>query len=301
MPDIQTQLREYFDDVVERVTEEDIRIRATTERGIPVPSHRFRPRPLAAGAIGFGLAITLLGVVLVADRVFGAQVSDVGNGGATGALPSSGQGSPWLFIPVVIGLGLLATGIISTRRHKGDMRERGEGLMQTIEKVEPVEAPFDPNMMKIKKRNRWLGWLAGILAVAVIGLGAWLIVELTASDGASIPDGVQTAIDDYDAAWANTDGDAYLEATTEDFTFSANGVVSARTNQARILDFWPYWRMETFEQTVTGEGPYYVAASEVVYNSSSPSAPGYEGQSIYTVEQVDGTWKVSQHTWVGEL
>ncbi len=89
MPEISTQLRTYFDETVERVTEEDIRIRATTERGIPVPSPRFRPRPLAAGAIGFGLAMTLLGVVLVADRVFGSGASDVANNGGTRASRSS--------------------------------------------------------------------------------------------------------------------------------------------------------------------------------------------------------------------
>lgn len=300
MPEIQTQLRDYFDAVVERVTEEDIRIRASTERGVPVPSPRFRPGPLAAGAIGFGLAMTLLGVVLVADRVFGASVSDVGNGGGT-ALPTSGQGSPWLFIPVVFGLGLLATGIISARRHKGDMRERGEGLMQTVEKVESVEAPFDPNMTKIKKRNRGLSWLAGILAVAVIGLGAWLIVELTASDGASVPEGVQTAIDDYNAAWQATDRAAFNAATTEDFTFIGNGRETSRSTQAAMVSALSYWRVETVEQTVTGDGPYYVAGSEVVYLGSSPSSTGYEGISIVTVEQVDGVWKVSQHTWVGEL
>jgi ketosteroid isomerase-like protein len=301
MPEIQGQLRDYFDEIVERVTEEDIRIRATTERGIPVPSARFRPRPLAAGAIGFGLATTLLGVVLVVDRVFGAGVSDVGNGGATGALPSGGQGSPWLFIPVVFGLGLLATGIISMRQNKSDMRERGDGLMQTIEKVEPMEAPLDADMTRIKKRNRRLGWLAGLLAVAVIGLGSWLIVELTARDGASMPEGVQTALDDYNAAWEATDGPAFMEATTEDFTFVSRGSTSSRGAQAGLVDFASYWRVETVEQSVTGDGPYYVASSEIVYTSASPSATGYEGVSILTVEQVDGLWKVSQHTWVGDL
>ena len=159
MPEIGTQLRTYFDQTVERITEEDVRIRAPTERGVPVASPRFRPRPLAAGAIGFGLAMTFIGAVLVADRVFGAGMSEVGggSGGTVGATPGGEQGSPWLFIPVVIGLGLLATGIISARRRNGDMRQRGERIMQTVETVETVETPIDKQILALKKRDRKLG------------------------------------------------------------------------------------------------------------------------------------------------
>lgn len=209
MPDASTQLRAYFDETVERVTEEDVRIRATTERGIPVPSPRFRPRPFAAGAIGFGLAMTLLGMVLVADRLFGAGLSDVGGNGGGEVFPSTRNGSPWLFIPVVFGLGLLATGFISARRQNGDMRERGEGTMQTIEKVGEVEAPRDDEVLTLKKRNRWLGWLAGILAVAVVTMGAWMIFG--DDDGRSLTAQQEQTLDGFLAAWNAGDGEAAAE------------------------------------------------------------------------------------------
>ncbi|MGI9647783.1 MAG: hypothetical protein ACR2OI_04615, partial [Acidimicrobiia bacterium] len=290
----------------ERVTDEDIRIRATTERGIPVPTARFRPRPLAAGAIGFGLAMTLLGVVLVVDRLFGAGVSDVGNGGGTGALPVSGQGSPWLFIPVVFGLGLLATGVISTRRDKGDLRERGEELMQTVEKVEAVQAPYDPNMTKIKKRNRRLGWLAGILAAAVIGLGAWLIVELTAASEPagfdSLPAEVQAAYNGYSDGWASHNGVEALSFATDDYQFVSNGRVSDRAAQAQaitaagVMDF----RVEVLDGMVTGDGPYYLTQTERIHMTGAPEV-GYPGISVYTLVNVDGTWKVQRHHWAGDI
>lgn len=209
MSDIKTQLRTYFDETVERVTEEDVRIRATTDWGVPIPSPRFRPRALAAGAIGFGLATTLLGVVLVADRVFGVGMSEVGGNGGRGVVTTSEPGSAWLFIPVVFGLGLLATGIISARRRNGDMRERGGGIMQTIEKVEPMEAPVDNEILNLKKRNRWLGWLAGILAVAVVAMGAWMI--FADSGGQSLTaeqEQMLVTIDTYSEAWNSGDGEA---------------------------------------------------------------------------------------------
>ena len=250
MSEIGTQLRTYFDETVERVTEEDVRIRATTARGVPVASPRFRPRPLAAGAIGFGLAMTLLGTVLVADRVFGTGMSDVGGGGGgtVGTTPAGGQGSPWLFIPVVIGLGLLATGIISARRRNGDMRQRGEGTMQTVETVETVEAPIDKQILTLKKRDRRLAWLAGILAVAVVGLGIWLTMELTSGSSESAATAeIEQLLDDYNAAWNSADADAYLALLTDRLHHRDGGVWGLfRSGASRQLSSQPKRRGADF-------------------------------------------------------
>lgn len=300
MPDIKTQLRTYFDETAERVTEEDVRIRATTDRGVPIPSPRFRPRPLAAGAIGFGMAMTLLGMALVVVRVFEADMSEVGGNGGPGTVTTSEPGSLWLFVPVVFGLGLLATGIISARRRNGDMRERGGRTMQTIEKVDPVEAPLDDKMLALQKRNRMLGWLAGILAVAVVGLGVWLIAEATSSDGASVPSEVGAVLDNYNMAWETSDREAFLSATTPDYTFTNNGTEWGRDFQAGTVGSPGYFHVEVLDRTVSGDGPYYVGIAETIQLSSADDAPVYAGQSIMTVTQVDGIWKVSQHIWVGE-
>jgi hypothetical protein len=297
MPDIKTQLRTYFDETAERVTPEDVRIRATTDWGVSIPSPRFRPRPLAAGAIGFGLAMTLLGIVLVVDRVFGGGVADVGGTGGPGVVTTSDPGSPWLFIPVVLGLGLLATGVISARRRNGDVRERGERTMQTIEKVGPAEAPFDNEMMSLKKRSRWLGWLAGILAVAVVGFGVLLIVG-AGSEGASLPAAVEGALDDYSAAWNVSDGAALLESTTEGYQFVENGQVNGRTAMTAALVASGYFRTEQLDRVVTGSGPYYVAQTERIQLSSAGES--YLGASMYRIVEVDGSWKIQRHVWIGE-
>lgn len=299
MPDIKAQLRTYFDETAERVTEEDVRIRATTDWGVAVPSPRFRPRPLAAGAIGFGLAMTLLGMVLVVDRVFGAGMSEVGGNGGPSAVTTSEPGSLWLFIPVLFGLGLLATGIISAKRRNGDMRERGGRTMQTIEKVDPVEAPLDEEMLTLKKRSRWLGWLAGLLAVAVVGLGIWLIAAVGA--GTSMPSEVEAAVDAYTLTWETADREAFLSATTSDYTFMNNGNEYDRDLQAFTIGRpGGFFSFETLDQTVSGDGPYYVGSAERIRLSSSDNAPAYTGHSTVTVTEVDGVWKVSQHTWVGD-
>lgn len=303
MLDVERQLREYFEEVVERVTAEDVRVRVSTERGVRIPERRLlRLRPLAAGAIGFGVALTLLGLVLVTDRLFAADVGDA-TGGPTGLLEPGTGSSPWLIIPVAIGLATLIAGAIYMRHTQ--LESRGGKDMQTMEQIDTgaTEAGDNEKQM-LKRRSRFLGWLSGLLVLAVLGLGAWLVAEVSSDSGASLPSEVRTAVDNYAAAWANTDADAFLEATTADYTFMgkratgqfAEFTVAQREGTLRSLS---YWRAETLVETASGDGPYYVGRTERVYTSAQ--SDGFEGQSILTVEEVDGTWKVSQHTWIGDL
>lgn len=296
MSDVFTQLRAYFDEVTERMTEEDIRMRATTARGVRTPPVRFRPRPLAAGAIGFGLAMTLVGAVLVMNRVFGGT-ADVGAGGGSGF---NGAGSPWVVIPVVVGAGLLAAGIIATLQNTR-IKSKGGRTMQTIEREEPTVE--DSQLFHLKKRNRLFVWLSGFLALAVIGLGAWLAMELTGSDGASLPSEVEAALDDYIAAWDTSDGVAFMAATTPDYTFRSNGATFSQSQQAGavgLADNMGFSVEQGDERIVIGDGPYYVAQTARVHALPSPPE-GDPGQSIFTIALHDGSWKVQQHTWVGDF
>lgn len=299
MPDVGTQLRSYFDEVIERMTDEDVRIRATTDHGVPVPTPRFRLRPAVATTLGFGLTLMLVGVVLVLDRVLGSGVGDAASGGGRSTTPGEGLGVLWPFVPMAAGAGLITTGILWRRRHARDRRSKGGKTMHTIEKVEATGVDRDQTI-KLTKRNRWLGWLAGILAVAVVGLGVWLIAEVTSSNGASLPAEVEAAIDDYLDAWQATDGEAFLAATTEDYTLMSNGSEFSRTLQASLVEMASYFRVDTVDRMVIGDGPYYVASSERVHLSAA-STEGHLGQSVLTVVEVDGAWKVGQHTWLGTI
>ena len=169
--------------------------------------------------------------------------------------------------------------------------------MQTIDRPETSQAPTGD--VKLKSRNRLLTWLVGILAVAAIGLGGWLIAEVSSSNDASLPAEVQAALDDYMAAWDTQSGDALLAATTESYTFTPNGRVFTRQEQAGILRTSTFFEFEVYSTSVTGDGPYYVGSAEQIRLSAlSDFAPG---QSIYKiVEEGGGAWKVAQHTWRGD-
>lgn len=80
--------------------------------------------------------------------------------------------------------------------------------MQTTERFESTEATVDDE--RLTKRNRALGWLSGVLAVTVIGLGAWLIFDSgsEAADLTPVQEQMLETIDTYLNAWNTGDGDA---------------------------------------------------------------------------------------------
>jgi ketosteroid isomerase-like protein len=295
MPDVGTQLRTYFDEVVERMTEEDIRIRASTERGVPVRVPRFQIRPVAALATGFGIAMTLLGGVMVAAKFLGGEPSDVAGNGVPGASTASDPGSPWLLLLLMAGFGLLAFGMWSMRRSAGDVRERGDENMQTIERPEAAHTP-PGETTRLRKRNRLLMWLVGILAVAVIGFGAWLIADAASGDGSALPTAVEDALDDYVAAWNARDGAAAVSLTTEDFVFVSQGQTLPRDRlEGFVNQVIPGARIEVLDWTATGDGPYYTASTEILYTGGNE----YEGSSLFTVVEEDGAWKIRYQYYAG--
>jgi len=81
--------------------------------------------------------------------------------------------------------------------------------METMERPGAVTSPPDGEILTLKKRNRWLGWLAGILTVAVLALGAWMIFgddggqSLTAEQEQMIE-----TVDEALVAWNAHDGEA---------------------------------------------------------------------------------------------
>ena len=210
MPEVGLQLRDYFEDVVERVTEEDVRIRAETVRSVRIPDRRHRLRPVAAGAIGFGLATTLLGLVLITDRLFGATSSDSTSGGPAILSEPSPSAVLVMVISVAVGLGLLILGVTVMRRTR--LTTQGGQLMQTMEQVDTEANPVDNDTLKLQRRVRLLGWLSGILAIAVVAMGAWMIAggdsdrpALTAPQ-----EQMEKTLDAYLDAWNAGDGEAVV-------------------------------------------------------------------------------------------
>ena len=81
--------------------------------------------------------------------------------------------------------------------------------METMAGTDAVEAPLDKQILTLKKRDRRLAWLAGILAVAVVAMGAWLIFG---NDGGQSLTGEQEqmleTVNEAHIAWNAGDGEA---------------------------------------------------------------------------------------------
>lgn len=98
--------------------------------------------------------------------------------------------------------------------------------MRTIERTDSIDAPVGGEIAHLRKRNRWLSWLAAALGVAVIGLGAWFIVDSGTETAAAdlTPTQVQMleTIDAYLDAWNAGDG-AAAAALVSDSGYHDNG------------------------------------------------------------------------------
>jgi hypothetical protein len=74
---------------------------------------------------------------------------------------------------------------------------------------EVVEAPLDKQILTLRKRDRRLAWLAGILALAVVAMGAWMIFG--DSGGQSLTaeqEQMLETVDEALLAWNAHDGEA---------------------------------------------------------------------------------------------
>jgi hypothetical protein len=93
-----------------------------------------------------------------------------------------------------------------------------------MDKVASGESRFEEELRTLRKRNRWLGWLAGILAVAVVALGAWLIFG--GDSGQSLTAEQEQMIETVDqalVAWNSYDGEAVAALYAGDNGFHDNG------------------------------------------------------------------------------
>jgi len=78
--------------------------------------------------------------------------------------------------------------------------------METMERPDVVEPPLDKQLQMLRTRDRRLAWLAGILAVAVVAMGAWMIFG--GDGGHSLTAQQEQTLDDFRVAWNAGDGEA---------------------------------------------------------------------------------------------
>jgi hypothetical protein len=88
-----------------------------------------------------------------------------------------------------------------------------------------IEASAPERVDATDGNNRWLVVTIVALAVGLVALGAWVLYDQAAEPEMAAPAAVRELMDDYHAAWNNYDGDAFLAAVTENYSFD-NGITT---------------------------------------------------------------------------
>jgi hypothetical protein len=150
--------------------------------------------------------------------------------------------------------------------------------------------------------NRTLKAIVIALTVALIGLGAWVIIDRSSTSETAVSADVAEVMDDYLDAWNNYDGDAFLEVTTSDFTFvTEQGATGAavQANYINQLGNWDWHATPIGERVMAGDGPWYVSQVNLVEDTTT--AGPVEGISVLTIVDDGGVLRVANHTFFGDL
>ena len=289
MPDVERQLRDYFDAAVERITPEDVVAACNVATPVALQRRR-RSHPAWAGGLAFAATAIVLGASLAAGTLTRHPDSSAEPGFTVGAGGDavSVAATSWLLVVgvaliVAVSIALVATHGISTK----------ENLMATT--VTPPQRSAPP---ATPPTNRRLIAVIVILALALVGLAAWIVFDRASEPDLAPTAEVEALLADYEQAWRDLDGDALLSVTTDDYRFTSQGQTFDRQERAStfavIADFDA---VHTSDPVMVGDGPYYVTFAEEITVTGTTS-PGVSTFRI--VETADGL-RVAEHAWVGDI
>jgi hypothetical protein len=154
---------------------------------------------------------------------------------------------------------------------------------------------------ELQRRLQAMTTTVVILAVTLIGLGAWVIYDFVMESDTVTTGEINALLEDYRTAWNEYDYEAFLALVTDDFVHEYAGFSSDA--QATAADIESAEAFENNIETVgdpvmSGEGPeYYVAQADVL---TSEGETALEGISIFTIVQDGDTYKIRHHVFVGQ-
>ena len=294
----EVQLREYFEAGVERITVDDVLIRAAVRATEPVRRPPAEFRPLRAAATAFALTIVAIGGLFVGlDLIDSAR--DFGRGGISPLTAPLGGFGAWPIALVGAG-GVVGLTSILLRRHHGKVE-----TMDTLERQPVEEHGVDP----LTRRTRQLSTTIAVLLVALLALGAWMIFGTRPLSDNAAPDEIVQLMEDYNAAWNSFDADALATLTTDDYGVHAYPIIGSTGLDTGIPGLRTL--LPSFERSawhVTSDGPFYALNEGNLWFVSSEGAllegDFYRGGSavsvgIWLVVDQNGTLLVRDHYMYG--
>lgn len=306
MSRVEPQLREYFDAGVERITVEDVITQAQVKQNRLEPLRSRRNLQPAWAAVG-AFAVTILGLGGLAAGLrlteeitgeFGADAAEIvaADGGTLGI---------WLIAAFVAALAAAGvTWLIRRPTEKDTKDEENQGKVMVMETIEDTDREVGTDK-ETKKPSRGPTVLIVVLAVALVGLVAWMVFMMRPNSPNAAPPEIAQLMEDYNAAWNAHDADALEVLVTNEYRIYGpasaafdHDMESVRSYLMPLLDDWDW--------VVSIDGPYYAVNTSgytwaVSGEGSTITREGtdHEQNALLTVLAPDGTYLVSEHYMVG--
>lgn len=296
MPNPEHQLREYFDAGVERITTEDVILRARPEaarRRRLVIHTRWRAAAITATAFGFTL-LTFGGLAALAGLAtrrsgsfaFGAPFVAPGAATVTWSTAAIGAG----------GIVALVTWIV-THKPRSRTHEGRIVMTDTIERDDLIEE------MTSDKRDRRQRLTIVALTVALVASLAWITFGTRAPSPDTAPPEIVELMDEYTAAWNAYDADALEAVVTNGYRVRSTAFDYSLQDVREYLI--PYiseaeWKASISESLYArneeGSRRWVVSAEPSAIESTIYEDGTANAASVWIViEQSDGRFLVRDH------
>jgi hypothetical protein len=305
MSTVEHQLREYFDAGVERISVDDVMAQAAVreERLEPLQTQRsLKPAWAAVGA--FVATIALIGGVVTllatAQHLTGKVEVDAL------AIVDGGGGAAGVWLVAAIAAALVAATLTWLIRRPSERASREEPDQGKVMVMKTIEQP-DTDAGTTKQQNRWPTIVIAVLAVAVVGLVAWMVFAMRPNSPNAAPADVVELMEEYTAAWNAYDADALEAVVTPTYRIRSAQLGEDTGLEGIRTELFPY--LESIEWHNPIDGPYYAVGGPNRWFVSTEGS-GIEGTAfsddvqwqngVINVVEFEGELHVAEHFFYAE-
>lgn len=137
-----------------------------------------------------------------------------------------------------------------------------------------------------------------VMAVALIGLGAWVVYDIVTESDTAVSADIETLLDDYTTAWNSHDGDAFRALVADNYVHEYAGMTSTVDDVAANIETGTVYQtvVEKIGEPIQyGDGPYIVAQA----NHLTSSTTQLDGISVFTIVQNGDAYMIQSHVFIG--
>jgi flagellar basal body-associated protein FliL len=214
----------------------------------------------------------------------------------------------WLIAAIVAAVAAGLTVWLVHRSSKQNENEEeiepDQGKVRIVETIEQTDTE-DQTTGKAEQRRRWSIVVIVVMAIALVGLIAWMTLAMRPNSPTAAPPEVVELMGEYNAAWNAYDADALEALVTPQYRVHSEGeVVDSDMENVRSYLFgwmegvnWEVTNEGRYYAVETGTGTWFVSSEGGTVNRSGMDNPQMGVWRIRTGP--DGTLLVADHYFVG--